>query len=191
MYMDVRSLFYGNRQNDWALATTDIRPDLLHRLLIENIKVRGRGMVADTSWSRSVWNYPVYGYEMEWAPLWFFHSRVWVTLTLYFADDGVKPEFVGTKTFTKTFHYILNLNGRGEIIGGFWDPRSLWDHPDFVWIPTADAPADGGENPCLSPALVHEITGTGNIHARSDVLAETSSLDLLREAGVDPAAYFN
>lgn len=200
MCMDVRALFYGNRQNDISLATQDIRPDRFHRLLIENIKKRGRGIVADTSWSRSVWNFPICGYETEWAPIWFFHNRVWVTTTVHFATDGVKPEFVGTETFTQTYHYILNLNDRGEVIGGFWDPRSLWSHPDFVWIPVADVPAEGGENPRLSSRFVHEITGAAPavepVLAMSEPSTESAGtadarLEALREAGVDPAAYFD
>lgn len=202
LYMDCRSLFYGNRQNNISLISQDIRPDLFHRLLVENIKKRGRGIVADTNWSQSVWNFPICGYETEWAPVWFFHNRVLVTTTVHFVTDGVKPEFVGTETFSKTYYYVLKLNNRGEIVGGFWDPRSLWNHPDFVWIPTADMPADGGENPRLSPKFVHEITGTAPAFAAASVLAmgktadgdsgnEDARLSVLREAGIDPAGYFN
>ncbi len=33
------------------------------------------------------------------------------------------------------YNYILELNGRGEIIGGEWVGGSHYDHPDFLWLP--------------------------------------------------------
>ncbi len=194
MWMDCRTLFYGKRKDSSTPFSLDIYPNVFHRLLVENIKQKKRGMVADTSFSRQVWNYPIYGYETQWKRRWWLPGMVHVTTTVYFADDGVKPEFLGTKTFTKTYHYVLQVNGRGEITGGVWDPRSLWDHPDFVWIPTADSPAQGGENPKLTPALVYAITRGGAVPGVSMSLAmapaPAASEDVLREAGIDPDLYF-
>ena len=33
------------------------------------------------------------------------------------------------------YSYILELNGKGEIIGGEWAGGSHYDHPDFLWLP--------------------------------------------------------
>jgi hypothetical protein len=190
MYMDCRTLFYGNRTNNPTILSNDIRPDLFHRLLIDNIKKRKRGIVADTSFTRSVWNYPIYGYETEWRTTWFWPSVLRVTTTVHFVDDNVRPDFVGVKTFTKTYHYLLNVNRRGEVTGGVWDPRSLWDHPDFVWVPTGDAPAAGGENPRIQPQYVHMITrGEGAGRPAVDFSGRPESLMLA--AGVDTSAYFD
>ncbi len=191
MWMDCRTLFYGRRKDSAVPFSLDIYPNVFHRLLVENIKQKKRAIIADTSFSRSVWNYPIYGYETQWKRRWWLPGMVHVTTTVYFADDGVKPEFLGTKTFTKTYHYILQVNGRGEIIGGTWDPRSLWDHPDFVWIPIADSPAQGGENPKLTPSFVYAITRgeTTHLNLAMTSTATTPEASLL-EAGIDPDAYF-
>lgn len=205
MYMDCYTEFYGQRKNDNFPFSLDIRPDLFHRLLVENIKMKKRGIVADISFNAPVWNYSVCGYSSFWQPGGFFsRDSIKVTTTVYFADDNVKTNFVGTQYLKKTYNYLLTLNRRGEIVGGRWTLASLWNHPDFVWIPIADMPAKGnGENPRLDPKLVHEITrgrpsgrDEGAADGMASLMGATGAIDnphdaILTEAGVDLEEYFD
>lgn len=204
MYMDCYSEFYGRRKNDDFPLSFDIRPDLFHRLLVENIKTKKRGMVADISYNSPVWNYSICGYTSEWKPGGLLSKdSVRVTTTVYFADDGVAADFLGTKYLKKTYNYTLKLNNNGEIVGGNWTLASLWDHPDFVWIPTADAPPRGtGENPKLKTAMIYEITRSRNRTQKTPPLVmasvtrasadfESDHDSVLAEAGIDAAEYFD
>lgn len=47
-------------------------------------------------------------------------------------------------TRTDDYHYILELDGDGNIIGGEWVGRSIENHPDFLWLPTG--PGGGNDN---------------------------------------------
>lgn len=184
LYMDCYNEFYGVRRDNNFPISMDIRPDLFHRLLVQNIKAKKRAMVADITFSSAVWNYPIVGFESEWESSWWMPNRVKVTTTVHYADDNVEPGYLGTKVFTKTYHYVLFTNRRGEVTGGMWGLRSQFDHPDFVWIPTADMKASGGENPHLDSGLVHQITG-------GVALTENASVAVLEEAGISAETYFN
>ncbi len=154
--------------------------------------MRKRGIVADTSYNAAVWNYPICGYEMSRQAGSFFKSRIHVTTTVWYADDGVDPEFLGTQHMKKTYHYTLNINRNGEVTGGMWDLRSQFDHPDFVWIPLSDTPPQGDEKPRLDPKLVRAIVQAGSGRTPHGTPESGPSFDtLLAEAGVNPSDYFN
>ncbi len=159
LYMSCSCQFYGKRKNDNFPISLDIRPDIFHRLLLDNIKEKNRAMVADITFNSPVWNYPIYGYETEWKKSWLVPHQINVTTTVYFADDGVQADYLGTKTFTKTYRYNLYTNGKGEIVFGTWALASQFDHPDFIWIPIAATPAEYGENPKIAANFIHQIVG--------------------------------
>ncbi|MBI3039517.1 hypothetical protein HYY75_10830 [bacterium] len=197
MYMSCHAEFYGKRKNDSFPLSKDIAPNLFHKLLIENIKLRKRAMVADTTFNAPVWNFPIYGYETEWKTTTLIPFRKTVTTTVHFVHDGVPPDFLGTKPFTKTYHYILYTNPRGEVIRGDWDAKSQFDHPDFVWIPTGAAETESGENPCLDRQIIQEIisgkpTDGGEENVTSPVESDlTESDEALNEVGLNPGELFN
>lgn len=39
-------------------------------------------------------------------------------------------------TRTDRYHYVLELDGEGNVIGGEWATTSQSNHPDFLWLPT-------------------------------------------------------
>ncbi|MBF0409733.1 MAG: hypothetical protein HQM10_20500 [Candidatus Riflebacteria bacterium] len=158
LYMDTYFEFYGTRSNSYDYVDQDIYPDLFHRLLVENLKVKNRAIVADIDPEKPVWNFPITGYETTWEAS-YNKARVYFTTKIYYIDDKVNADFVGVKWFAKTYYYTLYLNEKGEVTGGIWNKSSKSSHPDFIWIPTADAPASINENPCLDTKFVHEITG--------------------------------
>ncbi|QDG51186.1 hypothetical protein FIV42_10680 [Persicimonas caeni] len=51
------------------------------------------------------------------------------------------------------YHYILELDGEGKIIGGEWLGDSIQNHPDFLWLPTR---ARSG-NPHIDTDLVRDL----------------------------------
>lgn len=157
-YMDCYHTFYGTRSYG-AKADPDILPHHFHRLLLEYVKERQVPIVLDTDGGSPVWNFPVYAFETTWTT----DARrglAAVTTKVYLANDDVKADFVGTAGFVKTYRYTLELNAAGEVTGGTWDKGfGGKKHPDFVWVPTADAPPAGWQNPAVDPAMVRAIVG--------------------------------
>lgn len=194
LYMNTYCNFYGNR--NWGRPGddyNDIYPDEFHRLLINYIASGKSAMICDTEAGRMVWNFPLYKFESNWSTGWFDDRKLKVTTTVYFVDDNVRPDFIGTKWFSQRLTYNLILDGQGNIVSGEWTGDSKANHPDFVWVPTADAPNppnSNQENPCLEPRFVQEITeGPDNRDFRGG--SEFRSPDaLLREAGVNLADVF-
>ena len=54
---------------------------------------------------------------------------------------------------TGHYHYILEMDADGEIIGGEWAGRSITNHPDFLWMATRPL----GGNPHVDLDQVREL----------------------------------
>lgn len=160
-YMDSYFQFYGTRANHDAPYDADILPHHFHRLLLENLKEKQIPIVIDADPGTPVWNYPVYAFESIWTVN-AAKTQASVETKLYLANDNVAADYLGTSGFIKTCKYTLDLNPAGEVIGGKWARGSGSTHPDFVWIPTADAPAGGWENPNIDPVMVRAIIHPGS-----------------------------
>lgn len=196
LYMNTYCMFYGKR--NWGNPgddPDDIYPDEFHKLLLEYIANKKSAIICDTAYDRQVWNYPLYKFESSWSTSWFNRNKLKVRTTVYYADDGVNPDYIGTKWFSTTYTYNLFLDNQGNITGGEWTGSSKTNHPDFVWVPTADAPNPPGtvqENPCLDPRFVKEITeGPEVVDYRSSNNSSTYNPDtVLIEAGINPSEHF-
>lgn len=186
MCMNTYCVFYGER--NWGDGDIDdIYPDVFHRVLLEYLHGKKSAIIADTDCERQVWNFPLYKFESSWSSGWFNDKKLKVTTTCYFVADDVAADYVGTKWFTTTFTYNLFLDDGGNVVGGEWTGGSRRAHPDFIWVPTADAPAPPNtvqENPRLQPQFVHEITRG----LPRDGMAGPELL--LVEAGLDPTNLF-
>ena len=194
VYMNTYCKFYGNR--NWERPgddPDDIYPDEFHRLLMQYISSGKSAMICDTSYDRQVWNFPLYKFESEWSTGWFDDSKLKVKTTVYYVDDGVRPDFIGTKWFKTTYNYNLFLDGNGNIIDGEWTWGSKNNHPDFVWVPTGNAPNPAGsnqENPCFDPKFVKEVTeGPANQDYRAGDDFQTPDM-VIMEAGLNPDELF-
>ncbi len=187
-YMNTYCMFYGER--NWGDGDEDdIYPDQFHKLLLEYLHGKKSAVVADTDCGKMVWNFPMYKFESSWSTGWFNDKRLKVRTTCYFTSDDVAPEYTGLKWFSKTYTYNLFIDDDGTVTGGEWTGSSKSDHPDFIWVPTGDAPNPQGtvqENPCLHPQFVKEITQG----MPRDEGAETEPQAVLLEAGLQPTDLF-
>lgn len=120
---------------------------IFHAAILQSIGKERRALICDTKLDpidpatkqplREVWNYPAYRYECEYAEL---GDATWdVTMRLWFADDAVVPDFVGTKNWPeegkpKVYYYRITGN-KANPTSGHWTRQSIGDHPDLVWRP--------------------------------------------------------
>lgn len=194
IYMNTYCNFYGNR--NWGKPGddyNDIYPDEFHRLLINYIGAGKSAIICDMEADRMVWNFPIYKFESTWTTGWFDDRKLKVTTTCYFVNDDVKPDYIGCKWFTVKYTYNLNLDENNNIVSGEWTGDSRKNHPDFIWVPTSDAPNPNNtnlENPRFDPKMVREICEGP---ARSDVRdagAVRNPDAVVMEAGLNPADLF-
>jgi hypothetical protein len=109
----------------------DAAPELFHYWLLDKIKDQGLSFYGDLDPGEQVWNYPIYKYEMTTTSE---GSKLYVTCQIWYADDQVDPDYVGTKPLSNLYYYTLNMSG-DEITGGEWTGKSVYDHPQILISP--------------------------------------------------------
>ncbi|MGC9060557.1 MAG: hypothetical protein ACP5JR_04920, partial [Thermoplasmata archaeon] len=158
-YSSSCDLFVGTRYNGPSNNVQDVFPKDFHITLLKWIGTQKKAVVMDIVATEEVWNYPAYKYVMSATNDTTDTSKKHFTVTVWFADDGVSKDYVGTKSFTITYKYWLKFSVNG-IIDGAWEGGSentnanSQAHPDFIWHPSGPG-VDWG---CpLQYAIVKEI----------------------------------
>lgn len=120
---------------------------IFHAAILQSIGKEKRALIFDTKLDpidpvtrqpvREVWNYPAYKYECSYTDLG--SGDFDVTLKLWFADDAVLPNFVGTKNWPedgkpKVYEYRIS-GDKANPTAGHFTGRSIGDHPDLLWRP--------------------------------------------------------
>lgn len=153
MYMNVYTQQFQNQEltgtrSDSPVANLndpryrDIHPHYFHYLLQAFVQ-RGQAVVSEVDPGFPVNNHPLYKYESQ-SVYYPYYRKYSVTTTVYMADYGRGYNEVGTNVMKQTYTYDLMLDAQGRIAGGEWTGASMYNHPDFIWIPTGVAPADNG-----------------------------------------------
>lgn len=133
----------------------DIEPHYFHYLLQEYVRRRNQAVVAEVDPHQPVNNHPVYGYEAQGSydprrRAYNFRTSVLMT------DYASSADATGTKTMKRDYTYTLYCDQSGRIVGGEWTGSSVTKHPDFIWIPIANAQAyQTYENPCINGGFVN------------------------------------
>lgn len=137
----------------------DLNAGAFHVVIANQLALKNEGFVAEVVRDVEVWNQPVYAYETEILETLNVPKRnatkgtvkqVRVKTKMSFANDGGRvfwgtqdpeDEFYawwdatnGTSNYrhaSKDFEYLVDLDRRGNIIGGQW---LSYERPDFLWI---------------------------------------------------------
>jgi subtilisin-like proprotein convertase family protein len=162
-----------------ASECRDTNPGAMHVILANFLGIHRRAIAMDRTWDYQVWNQPVVGYEVrmmeERTPAeamrvlglsgdtYPFNSHAvklyevrtdvqWITES----GPSIHPTVPTIDRWTRTdrYHYILEVDHRGKIIGGEWAPESRTLHPDFLWVPVR---AVSGGNPYVRLDRVREL----------------------------------
>lgn len=140
----------------------DINPGTFHILLGTLLGRDGVSFVEDRTASYQVWNQPIAEYEVvekkeitkqeasrlvgdnegKYKPnpnaVKFYQVTTNVDYIVE-SHPGVEPNAHNDyQERTDYYEYILELNAKGEIIGGEWLGASREEHPDFLWFPFRD-----------------------------------------------------
>lgn len=137
----------------------DTNAGAFHIVLANMIGLMNEGFVAEVVRDDEIWNQPVYGYKSEileettnprFNATQGTYKQLKVKTVMEYANDGGRifwgtnepeDEFYawwdatnGTKNYRKgekTFEYFIDLDQRGNIIGGMW---LSYERPDFLWV---------------------------------------------------------
>lgn len=137
----------------------DTNPGAFHIVLSNMIGIKNEGFSAEMVRDKEIWNQPVYKYDSSVLETTYNLRRdatrgaakqVRMKTIVYYANDGGRmfwrhdgsdDEFYawwdptnGTSNYRfafKELEYWLDLNSRGEIIGGQW---LSYERPDFLWL---------------------------------------------------------
>jgi hypothetical protein len=158
IYCETKSSFYGTRYNGKERdrnngAYMDVKPHLMHQLLVKFIKDKDQGLVFDVDPTYMVWNQPIYKFDSQWTEN---GEQLEVTTTIHWANDnGVDANYVGTESVARTYTYTMKKDAQGNIVDSAWTGKSLDDHPDFIWQPYGVI--NQASAPGLDLDVVHEI----------------------------------
>jgi len=175
---------YGDRFGDreGSEDKRDLAPDRLWYLLKLYVKEQRVPLILDIEAGPEVWNYPVFGYRLQYSP----HGdsgRQLAELSLLMADNGVRADYVGVKVRRHTYRFTFQLrNGSVAMGSGRWVGRSREDHPDFAWYPYVAR----GDNPEVSYDQVQRLL-TGS-DARPPEPAVEPAADAETEPTAEPTA---
>ncbi len=103
-------------------------PAGFHGVLHDYIGDRGMPVIMDLGISPEHWNYPVYQFDVESTTV---GTVITFTTTIYYANDGVGPDYVGTRVLQKTYEYWFRMDG-DEIADSGWGegiapPQGAWE----------------------------------------------------------------
>jgi len=156
---------------------SDVNAGSLHVILANFLGLAQLPLIEDRTANWEVWNQPVVGYEVTkqteisktkanecvgaTGSTWKYNTsakklyEVKVTVT-YISESSPDNRPHGFENYTSEddYHYILELNDAGKILGGRYCTDSTNSHVDFLWSPTGTHKAS---NPSVNADKVKEL----------------------------------
>lgn len=140
---------YRNGEISWSYymqqkkACADTNAGAFHLVLSNQVGLLDEGFIADVTRGAEVWNQAVYAYETQvleekqgasWKAAPGTVKEIRVHTRMYYTTE-IPHSFErpsGQPTVFKDYNYWLEINKRGEIVGGEWK-NSRANRPDFLW----------------------------------------------------------
>jgi len=164
---------HGSANDDCS----DVNPGGLHVIMTNFLGLTTLPLVEDRTANYQVWNQPVVGYEItqqtkttasaantcvgNTGSTWTYNTKAKslydVKMTVSYVTEGspgTAPIGYKDNVQTDDYHYILELDSKGKIIGGRFCTDTEDAHIDFLWSPTGTwAPS----NPNVDVAKVKQL----------------------------------
>lgn len=126
-------LYMYNDHEMLAGIDSTLNAGALHAILANWLGRGSHPIAMDGDPTEEKWNYPIYAFASSCGRQ--SHGRVEVKTNIVYAKDSEDSEHDESPDIrrVKSFHYMLNLNERGDIVGGYYFRDS--DKIDFLWVP--------------------------------------------------------
>lgn len=158
----------------------DTNPGAMHVVLGNFIGIADQALVFDRTAGAEVWNQPIYSYQITkqdevtataanqcvgaQGSTWKYNTKAKklyeVELDLTFVVEPQPSRDVIPMTSqlsTDSYHYILEVDGAGKVIGGRYCDDSTSRHADFMWAPLGASATAGNRNPNVKLDKVREL----------------------------------
>ncbi len=160
----------------------DVNAGAWHVVAANFLGLNGRAFVEDRTAGFQVWNQPVVGYRVTMAEERSLEEALGVLgvdatdrypfndraarfyevkmTTDYLVEGHQSTEPLGEDGYIRhdDYHYVLELDQEGKIIGGEWVGSSRDSHPDFLWVPMRPRTGYGRRsNPHVDLETVREL----------------------------------
>lgn len=110
--------YHGTLYNRYSINS----PVEFHGVLEDFVRYQKAPIIMDLGTDGEIWNYPVFKYDIDYTQ----DGNIrHYTTKIYYASDGVKPDFVGTLVSTTTYYYYFVLDGEGNITESGWEGESV------------------------------------------------------------------
>ena len=156
---------------------SDVNPGAMHVILTNFLGIAQLPLVEDRTANYEVWNQPVLAYEVkkqvevtatkanqcvgQTGATWKYNTSAKKlyevqTMVTYLTEGSASRSplgFANNKSYD-TYHYILETNTAGKVIGGRFCTDSTNSHIDFLWSPTGRY---SPSNPSINVSKVKEL----------------------------------
>lgn len=134
---DKKGLLTIAHEKDLVEIANGADPATFHYWLLYYLKERGQAFVADLDPGEEQWNYPIYQVDLTSIRS---GNTENVSATISYVSDNVHPDYIGAKVKQTNYTYTLQLDVKGNILGGTWTGNSIEDHPNRMMFPRVYQP---------------------------------------------------
>ncbi|HTM21414.1 MAG TPA: hypothetical protein VL172_12925, partial [Kofleriaceae bacterium] len=157
----------------------DVNPGALHVILTNFLGINDTALAEDRTTNYEVWNQPLLGYNITkqdkvdvaranacigatgdtYKPNAAAVELYEVEMTTDYLTEGypsTQPLGMSGHVSHDRYHYILEVDDRGKVIGGEYCDTSKDHHPDFLWAPTGVG-SSWGRNPNVDYTKVQQL----------------------------------
>jgi hypothetical protein len=166
--------FNPDNTTDANQECLDTNAGTLHVVLTNALGLNDTPIAMDRTYDDQVWNQPIYSYEVTKqaeisktkanvcvggpsGSTWTYNANakklyeVKVNVTYLIEGQPSRTQLdMNDYLSTDDYHYILELDSNGKIIGGRYCTDSEQSHPDFLWAPLGPSTSTYGRNPHVS-----------------------------------------
>lgn len=186
----------------------DVNPGALHVILTNFLGLNDSALAMDKTAGQEVWNQPIHRYEVtkqdkvdgkranqcigdagdtytrNSAATELYEVEVEVE---YLVEGSASRQPLGMTSYLSSdrYHYVLEVDHRGKIVGGTYCTDSVEDHPDFLWAPIRVSTSSWGRNPSVALDKVRTLIemsredqggGGGTVEGRSYAASGTAAI---------------
>ena len=156
----------------------------LHISLTNWLGVESHPLAMEAMPGREKWNYPIYGYESTARKRGSNLVDVRTTLYYMYYSNGEYQQSPRLKR-SKSFHYALNLDEKGDISGGYYYSDS--SRIDLLWVPLYPAKGGSKANPRGNPHVdVESVLAIWRDSVSEDAVAKWVNIDAKGESLLPP-----